>query len=80
MCAGAWYVFGTSKPHSGTLWCVFSVGLIEIIARIKIVLAADLRPILFIPGSDFQDFTIDNLSASSFASVFPENEDEIWNT
>ena len=90
-----------------------SVGLIEIIAGIQIVLAADLKPNLFVPGSDFQDFTMDfpwsifptfrplalrfgldlglifhlipililrDLSASSFASVFPENEDAIWNT
>ena len=24
MCAGAWYVFSPSKPHSGTLWSTFS--------------------------------------------------------
>ena len=40
--------------------CVYNVGLIEIIAGIQIVLAADLKPNLFIPGSDpIQDFTID---------------------
>ena len=32
---------------------MFSVGLIEIIAGIQIVLAADLKPNLFIPGSAF---------------------------
>ena len=36
-----------------------SVGLIEIIAGIQIVLAAGLKPNLSIPGSDLQDFTID---------------------
>ena len=36
-----------------------SVGLIEIIAGIQLVLAAGLKPNLFIPGSDLQDFTID---------------------
>ena len=35
-----------------------SVGLIEIIAGIQIVLAAGLKPNLSIPGSDLQDFTI----------------------
>ena len=39
--------------------CVFNVGLIEIIAGIQIVLAADLKPNLFIPGSDLRNFTTD---------------------
>ena len=41
--------------------CVSSAGLIEITARIQIVLAADLKPNLFISGSDLQDFMIDFL-------------------
>ena len=90
--------------------CEVWLGLIEIIAGIQIVLAADLKPNLFVPGSDFQDFTMDfpwsifptfrplalrfgldlglifhlipililrDLSASSFASVFPGNGDEM---
>ena len=95
------------------VWNTSYIDLIEKIAGIQIVLAADLKLNLFIPGSDLQDFMIDfpwsifptfrpidlvmiwnsssiwlqtrililwDLSASSFASsVFPENEDEIWN-
>ena len=95
------------------VWNTSYIDLIEKIAGIQIVLAADLKLNLFIPGSDLQDFMIDfpwsifptfrpidlvmiwnsssiwlqtrililwDLSASSFASsVYPENEDEIWN-
>ena len=51
-----------------------SVGLIEIIAGIQIVLAADLKSSLFIPGSDLQDFTFDlSLSISPTFDCNPES-------
>ena len=44
--------------------------LTNIIAGIQIVLAADLKPNLFIPGSDLRDFTID-FSWSIFPTFWP---------
>ena len=47
---------------------VSSVGFIEIIAGIQIVMAADLKPNSFIPGSDHQGFT--NVFSWSIFSTF----------
>ena len=35
MCAGACYVFRTSKPHSGTLWIEINIFKAQVMAKVE---------------------------------------------